>query len=104
MSLLLPAAWLLHATDVPYLSRARSGAVLGQGRGRQPVSPEELGELGEAGGVASHRVGGGGDPLYHHLADLLLDGALGVRDVPRRDLVVPMGAAGHLPSGDAREA
>ena len=66
-----------------HLSGARSGAVLGQGRDGQPVGSEELGEVGEAGGVAAHGVGGRGDPLHHHLADLLLNGALGIRDVPR---------------------
>lgn len=79
----IPTEWFLYAADVAYLSRARSGAVLGQGRDWQPVGSEELGEVGEAGGVAAHSVGGRGDPLHHHLADLLLNGALGIRDVPR---------------------
>ena len=79
----LSTEWFLHAADVPYVSRARSGAVLGQGRDWQPVGSEELGEVDETGGVAAHSVGGRGDPLHHHLADLLLNGALGIRDVPR---------------------
>src|SRR5699024_2525697 len=36
----------------------------------------------EPGRIASHGVGGGGDPLHHHLAHLLLDRALRVGDVP----------------------
>eukprot|EP01135_Chromosphaera_perkinsii_P008296 Nk52_evm1s1245 gene=Nk52_evmTU1s1245 len=81
-----------------------SSAALGQGRGRQPVGAEQLGDVGEPGGVAAHGVGGRGDPLDHHLADLFLDGVLGVGDVPGRDLVVAVGAPGDLPARDAGEA
>src|SRR5699024_6914954 len=42
--------------------------------------------------------------LHHHLADLLLHGALRVGDMPRRDLLIAVGAAGDLPARDTRAA
>src|SRR5699024_7589445 len=65
---------------LPVWLKGGSGSALRQARCRQPVRAEQLRHVREPGGVASHGVGGGGDPLHHHLAHLLLDGALGVGD------------------------